>query len=463
LPALPASEASRLPVQAIPVMAMEHALPLLIAAVPLLSTSRLAPYVALVPLAIALIGPVIRYLRFRYTISSDLLVLEGGLLFRWRREIPFARIQSVDFVQKLRHQILGVVELRIEVVGGRATEASFPALKPEEAERIRSIVLEAERGAAPDEKAPHLARMMPRDLLLAGATGGRVAVVALALGYLQELLPEEVAANVFERLSRSSLVAIAAVAATFLLMSVILSLLATVVVYWDFTVSRDPQRLIITRGLLERRRALLPLNRVQAFRVIANPVRRLLGFVTVSAVLAGYAGEKQEGQETSMVLPIARSRDAFAIVGRLLGLNTDLTALELETLHRRALTRRCVYAVVGGVLLGAGGIALFGARGAVGLLVVPLGAVWSWLAWRGVGHAVVDQHLVVRSGALSRRYYVVPVANVQHLELMSSPLQRPLDLATLRFRIPKATPKVSDLERVRADEGFAALVKMLVP
>lgn len=458
----PASEASRLPAAAIPVMTAEHALPLLIAAIPLLSVSFIGRWLALVPVALAVVGPVIRFLRFRYTFSGDLLILEGGLLFHWRREIPFARIQSVDSVQKLRHRLFGVVELRVEVIGGRATEASFPALQPQEADRIRSTLLEG--SPEPQEEGrnrPHLAQLGPAELLLAGATGGRVAVVALLLGYVQELLPEDTATSLFERLARSGPAVIVGAVVAALVLSVALSLIATVVVYWDFTVRREGRRVHITRGLLERRSAFIPLNRVQALKVSANPVRRVLGLAAVSAVLAGYNAQKQEGQETSMVLPIARRSDAFDIVGRLLDVDANLVSLELERLPPRALAHRLLFPVVAASALGAGGWALLGTRGAFGFAAVPIVVAWSWLAWQGAGHAFAGDHFLVRSGALFRRYFVVPVANVQDLQLNRSPLQRALSLATLRLRIPKASPGVAGLDKLRAAERFEALGEMM--
>jgi hypothetical protein len=55
----------------------------------------------------------------------------------------------------------------------------------------------------------------------------------------------------------------------------------------------------------------------------------------------------------------------------------------------------------------------------------------------------------------------VPVANVQDLQLNRSPLQRALSLATLRLRIPKASPGVAGLDKLRAAERFEALGEMM--
>src|SRR4029453_19670997 len=101
----------------------------------------------------------------------------GGLLQRWERTIQLPRIQSVDVVQKLTHRAFGVVELRIEVVGGQSTEAPLVALTPDEATRLRALLMSdlADEGESSE---PPLVRMQPRDLPVAGRTGGRVAGAA---------------------------------------------------------------------------------------------------------------------------------------------------------------------------------------------------------------------------------------------------------------------------------------------
>ena len=109
---------------------------------------------------IALAAAIVRWSRFWYRLDDRALHLRGGLLQRWERTIQLPRIQSVDVVQKLTHRAFGVVELRIEVVGGQSTEAPLVALLPDEATRLRALLASdlAEEGE-PSE--PPLVRMRP--------------------------------------------------------------------------------------------------------------------------------------------------------------------------------------------------------------------------------------------------------------------------------------------------------------
>ena len=55
----------------------------------------------------------------------------------------------------------------------------------------------------------------------------------------------------------------------------------------DFTVELDKEDLVITRGLIEKKRVTVPLNRVQSVRIIENPFRQLFGYANVVIDNAG--------------------------------------------------------------------------------------------------------------------------------------------------------------------------------
>jgi putative membrane protein len=418
-------------------------------------------------LVLSLAGVVVRYVRFSYRIEGSALVLQGGLLRRYRRVLPIARIQSVDVVQKLTHRAFRVIELRVEVAGGHQTEAALAALAPEEAEALRVRLLSDVREARPD--IPPLVQVSPAELLLAGVTGGRVAVFAALLGYLQELLPEDVLAGFAQRVGDSGtrgLLTVLALVSLLLVISVIFSVIATVFVYWDFTVRREGERLVVTRGLFEKRRAVVPIARLQAIQLDENLIRRLFGLASLKAVTAGYAARSEDQQETSMLLPIGRREMAIRLAGDVLAMPANVLVERLDPAPRHAFVRRLLYAVPLGIAAVVVAVAIV-ADGPVGFVPLPIlalaGAVVLPIAsWRALGHTIAGKFAVTRSGALVRRTTFVPVVNLQHLSLTVSPLQRLLGLATVRLAIPRATATAIDLERPRAELRFEALASSLL-
>jgi putative membrane protein len=409
---------------------------------------------------------IVRYLRFTYRIEGDALVLEGGFLSTWRRVIPLPRIQSVDVVQKLRHRVFGVLELRIEAAGGQQTEAALVAVTLEEAERLRDRLL-AGAGAAPSpaEETPILARLGPGLLTVAGVTGGRVAVIAVILGYAQELLSERFIAELFERLGRvgaAGVTVLVVTVAAFLVVSLAISIVATILVYWDFTLRREGDRLVVTRGLLEKRRAVVPLRRLQAIKMDQNIVRLGLGLASLKAVSAGFAGRTEEEKETSVLLPIATQSQAVTIVAQLLGASAERLSSRLERPPVRALVRRVIWWSLPGIVAGLVGTLVLGPVGAFGFVLLPIGALFGMASWLTLGHAIDDGLGVSRSGVLVRRTMFVPLRNLQHAVLLVFPDQRLLDLGTVRLNVPGASAPVFDLARGRAEQRFDLLTDVMV-
>lgn len=411
---------------------------------------------------VAVIGSAIRWSRFWYRLDDRALHLRGGLLQQWERTIQLARIQSVDVVQKLTHRAFGVVELRIEVVGGQSTEAPLVALLPEEATRLRALLASdlAEEGEASE---PPLVRMRPRDLLVAGLTGGRVAVVAAMAGWAFQLLPEDTLFVNLDELvgtNRSNLETVLLIAGALLGASVLISLATTVIVYWGFTAHRREDRLVITRGLLQTRRSVVAVGRIQAIRIEENLIRRVFGLASVRVLTAGYGKESGDQQQASMLVPVADRDRCLEVAEAVVG-SDGLREMDLRPAPTRALVRRLVFASIVGVAALILGPALpDGARIAT-FPVLPVAIGFAYLSWRALGHEILARHVVARSGALQRRTTVAARANVQHLILHRSPTQRPFGLASLTLAIPKASAAVIDVDEDVAEERFDELAARL--
>lgn len=88
---------------------------------------------------------IIAYLRFRYRLTDENLVITHGILVRRRRVIPRSRIQNVDLRAGLLQQVLGTTTARIETAGGRGSEALLHVVSRREGVRLRRVLVEARR------------------------------------------------------------------------------------------------------------------------------------------------------------------------------------------------------------------------------------------------------------------------------------------------------------------------------
>lgn len=411
--------------------------------------------------ALAVVAGVLRWRRFTWRVEGRAVVIEQGLLARHRRVLPFDRIQSVDLVAPLRHRLFGVVQVRLEAVGGSETEGALDAVSVADAERLRATVL-AQRalpGAVPAAAGapptPPLVRMAPRALVQAGLTGGRVGVAAAVIGGAQQLYGDRVG-DLAERLPALAprgfvLIALAALVGGFLL-----SVGATVVAYWDFALTRVGDDLRIRRGLLEQRQATIPLRRIQSLRVEENLVRRALGLAAVKADIAGSSGGDQ-ARDTGVLLPLGSREEARRLVATLLA-DPALADVVLTSAPARALRRRLARAAVVTAAATVPAVAVDGPRGAAVALLVGVPAVLLALAaHRALGRGETAAHVVTRSGVLVRRTAAVGVPRIQGLQLRATPSQRRFRLATLDLEIARSPgvwggPRLIDLGRGEGEE-----------
>jgi putative membrane protein len=416
--------------------------------------------VAFAGIAIALVSSWVRWTRFRWRIDSDQLVIERGLLQRTRRVIPLERIQAVQTVRKIRHRVFGVVGLRIETVGGSETEGQLDALKPLTALEVqRALLRETEISAAPsaDPAGSVLARSTPRMLFIAGLTGGRVGVAAAILAFAEQFAGQRLTNAILSAPERYGVTVVVIIVLLGAVAAFVVSVIATAVAYWDFTVTREGDLIRLHRGLLDERRDTVPLTRIQALTVEENAVRRLLGLAAVKMVVAGRAGEDEGITDT--LLPIAPRDEAFGLAREVLGIagvdNVALQPMPPAARVRRLWRAAAVVTVITAAML----VLLEWPLGLLGLLTAGVAVPSALAGYRALGwHR--DSHVVIaRHGVLVRRTSVTPAHAPQSVRVSSSPFQRRRHLATLRLEIAR-TRRASDPRLIDLDASEAAQLQI---
>ncbi|HSJ45833.1 MAG TPA: PH domain-containing protein [Euzebyales bacterium] len=447
-------------------------------AVVVIASNTIERTFGLIVLVLVGVGAWVRWLRFTWRIEPGQLVIERGLFQRRRRVIPVARIQAVQTVRKIQHRAFGVVGLRVEAIGGSETEGQLDALDVELARRVQHALLQradhpttamatpsgvdgspAHAAVADTPPGTVLAHCSPRHLLLAGLTGGRVGVAAAIIGVAQQAFGEQLTEAALSAPERLGLIAALGLAVLGIVVAFVLSVLATAVVYWDFTVRRDRELLRVHRGVLDERRDTVPIARVQSLTVEQNVLRRALGLAAVKMVIAGRAGD--DADMTSTLLPIGSRDEALRLVGELLDI-ADVDAVTLTPMPRGARDRRLVRAALATVVVtGATLVPVGWPLGLVGLSTAALVVPAALASYRALGWATHGDAVVARSGWLVQRLSVTPAAALQSVRLTSSPFQRRRQLATLRLEIARSRgardPRLLDLA---ANDGSTLLRRL---
>jgi putative membrane protein len=349
---------------------------------------------AMVVASLVIVGGVVSWLVTRWRILGPDLQIEMGLLQRQSFRIPLARIQAVDVVAPLVGRILGLAEVRIVSAGHGAERTRLAYLTADEAARVRSQLLALAHGLHRETPEPPARPLIevPNGRLL-GSLLVRGPMLLLAVAALVSVAVPALAGSDASGDTVSGVAAVAVVA----VLSLATAVLQTANAEFSFRVSLAADGYRLDRGLLQTRHETIPIGRIQAVRVVEPLVWRLFGWsrleVDVARQHVPRRADRQAGTLGRALLPVApRAEVAWLLAA---------------------------------VLPGAAPTPPPGAR-------VPARARWKaplsahlLAAWHD------DGHVYARTGRVTARTVIVPLAKVQSVRLSSGPVQRALRLATV--------------------------------
>ena len=411
---------------------------------------------------VALVAGALGWLRRTWSFDGEVLHLDEGVFVRNQRRIPVDRIQHVELERSLRHQLFGLAAVRVETAGGSGAELKLDAVGRDEAEALRTQVLDALRARSapaptagdwdpelhgpvpppPPARREVLVRLPPGRLLLAGITGPEVVAVLATITFALDALldvgidPGEVGA--VEGPGVAVLVALA-VPTWFVVAGLI-----AVVRKWDLTAAVSGDELRVTYGLFRKRELVVQTSRVQDARVAQRLLLRPFG----RADLRIRSAASGRGDASQVDIPLLDAAEIDRVLTRVLPAAVPRPGLRPAPLaaRRRGVVRASVAAVALATPLSVLSVLASRWWTVPALLVVAGGPVLGELSYRGLGWAEAGGVQHSRSGVLARRTAIVPEARVQSAAVVSSLFQRRRGLASVRLDLAGAAVGVLDRE-----------------
>lgn len=364
-------------------------------------------------------GDYVRWRRTRYRIGAERVELHTGLLLVKKRSLARERIRSVDLTAHLLQRALGLVTVRIgtgEHSGNDSTLELDPVTRAE-GERLRRELLERTPTGTPGtHREGELVALDPRWIryapvsfvapALGGAAAGAVMQVSDWFG-AQGRVIEWVGERFRDTSLTAMIVILAAVAA-----GVVGALGLWVEMWWNYRLEREPGgTLRIRRGLLTSRSVSIEERRLRGVDLVEPLGIRTFGAARVDAITTGLAkdDEEQHGDHNTL-LPAAPRPVADAVAADVLRETVSPTGAPL-TGHPLAARGRRLRRAYWAVLVPVAVLALLGALLTPVLLWIALGCAVVGLpagvflardAYRGLGHTVSGDYLVIRSGTVRR-------------------------------------------------------------
>lgn len=409
--------------------------------------------------ALVVLGAILAWWRTTYSISDGVLRLSSGVISRRVRTVHARRITAMETERGIVQRVFGVWGLKIQTPGdGDSAAVSLSCLSAAEAERVRdalrgrsqsphSAVDAFDTAAESPTAAPApLATLGTRELILTAVTGTSLPLIVAGLFTVwnrsRELLPtswlDYLEHELFGR-GRGTIIIVLVI----MLLSALVGILLTALRIANFTLTREDQRLRISRGLVSQRTGTIAVDRVQAVRLIDGFIRRMIGYTSIEVEVAGLTG-KDQNQRT--LFPLVRRALAADLIDRALP-ELKWKPEPLQRIPRRARRRYLTTPTLLGATITA--LLLWASFGwwdfdwplpwwLLVLVIVPmvLPPAVGWARARDAGWTLDQYTLVVRSrNILSRHTLVARRDRVQITTLSTNLFQRRAGLASLKFAL----------------------------
>lgn len=434
-------------------------------------TSFIPYIIGISALVLVLVSGIIKWKRFVYWFEEDELRIEYGLFVKKKRYIPFERIQSLNYTESILHRPLKLVKVKIETAGSgnsdeaeaeltAITKAAATRIEKELAEakkRKQSIIFDGEHeidGETIQEE--HLSRAVPifkmtmKDLLVLATTSGGIGVLfsglAVFLTQFSDLIPYE---RIYEEVMvfwKFGFFIVAISMFVVLLLAWVVSVILTTLNYYQFTIWKDEEQIVLTRGLLEKKKVTIPLGRVQGIRIVENPLRQLFGYCTVIVESAG--GSLSEKDQKIRLFPLIKKKKMNEHLENIFPQLNVEPNWTFSPKRAKPFYYRIDFIWMVPVITAVS--YFYFPYGLLSLLLIPVLVLFGLWQHQSAGYSIVGNQLSMRYRGFSKYTFMMEKKRMQSLEMKQSPFQKNRSLASIETTIKSgllgATAKVEHLE-----------------
>ncbi|MEG9326588.1 PH domain-containing protein [Salinimicrobium catena] len=263
-----------------------------------------------VVLLLTLAYSVLAFLNFKFHIDEKNreFVLRKGVISTDVINIPFKKIQQVNFRRNLLQRLIGVYSVVIETAGSQDKEIEIKALFQEKANELSERLMELKEDeifggredleAAAEGSSEKATFKKPKweyhvsllTLIKLGLSSNYLRGVGLIIAFyftlrdqfmLDEVFPNEIPGQQ-EFVEKSSFVFIMGL----LLFGMVITVAETVIKYYDLNLKQFHESLQVEMGLRNNTKVNIKSSRVQMLEVSTNPVQKFLDLYTLKISLA---------------------------------------------------------------------------------------------------------------------------------------------------------------------------------
>lgn len=421
-----------------------------------------------------LIAGAANWWRFQYKIEDGELHIKSGIFVRKNLYLTKDRVQVIDITAGVVQRLFRLVKVDIQTAGASSRQAAIEAVSLERAKEINRMLRGGSGDPSPGEAAKDggengdaeaadfRIRLPGKELLIAASTSGSFGIALSILGTaFSQIEPFIRESDIYSRAldlfpAETDLVLILSLIFVFIVFAWLLSFVSTLISYGDFMLQVRDNEIVVTRGILEKKRITVPYNRIQAVHVAEGIIRQPLGYASLHLESAGYGDDKGTG--SIVLFPLIKRENILPL------LNDILPDYQKETggmtPPARSLRRYLFRSAFLVSVVTAAAYWFFSLNNWIWL--VPLLALyWGWLKYRDAAAGRGDDIFLLRSRFLSKTTAYIRKNRIQDVTIRESWFQRRRNLCSVRFYVASGDQgrsfSVHDLSR---EDGMELFQKM---
>jgi len=402
-------------------------------------------------IAVASLGAVysiIAFFRYYFYLEEDKLIVKKGVFKRTTLEIPFDRIQSINFEQNVIHRIFKVVKLNMDTAGSTSNELQLNALDKKMAQALSQKILENRKQIpgtieteVQTEEREQVFQLNIWQLIKVGLTENHLrsgGVILFFFFWIYDSL-REVGLDFKDKLEEfmpmaqemsKSLVFVLFVTLVFLLGSLLVSMVRTVLRFYNLKMFRRGDGFSIVNGLISKKEQAAKDQKIQIFKWSQNLLQSLSNIFEVNMKQAS-SGE-------------GRQRSAFKVVGlsesdlentRDYLFNEGLDELDEAPVIKVEfyyLFKRIYYWTLGSLIIGFL-VYQFNKSQHIPYVVLfwAYGLLRSYLSYKKINFRIASRVLEINGGTFGKSRSYIYNYKIQNTKINNTPFQRRRNLSSL--------------------------------
>ncbi len=415
---------------------------------------------ALLPVVFILLSPVLKLINYfftYYTLTEEHLIVESGVLNKKRIEIPFSSITTVDLSQNILYQMFKVYKIKVDNAS-QTNEATNQSkinltLKVDEAIKFKQIITSTNNiETVSKELEDRAIEADIRDFIKLGLLQSKFTYILSILAVFGSLTGA-IVPILKDRIVGALIIAFVVVALiTIYLVAVIMSILKSVLKYYNFKVLADEDTLKVQYGLFNKKSFSLQKAKINGIILKQSILMRIFKLYTAEVIVIGY-GDKSEqgGMEQAIIYPIASRDKVKEIVNTLLpeySLDYTLCKSERKAIRYFFISPLFIFAIV--LVIGAAITAMLIKNYiaiVVALALLAFSVVDAIQKYINAGISVGESNVVLSAGAFSKRVAIIKTKSIESITASGSIFKRRKGFVSIKlgFVAPSRVSNISSL------------------